>query len=182
MPNYRRAKTEGGTFFFTVVTYRRQETLTLPESRLTLRNIIIDTKRDHPFKILAWVLLPDHMHCIWTLPEGDSDFSKRWGLIKAKFSKHIGEQLHRDGWVDESKTNHRERTIWQRRFWEHQIRNEKDFERHMDYIHYNPVKHGNAKRVCDWPYSPFHRFVRLGVYPMDWADSTSNTDNEEYGE
>lgn len=146
MPNYRRAKMKGGTYFFTVVTYRRQKILSLPESRRALRDVISEVKKKHSFKIEAWVLLPDHIHCIWTLPRDDFDFSKRWGLIKAKFSKRVKDLFYREAWLNDSKRKHREATIWQRRFWEHQIRDDNDFELHVDYIHYNPVKH--------WLYCP----------------------------
>ena len=182
MPNYRRAGAKGATYFFTVVTYRRQKFLTLPENRDALRSAIAAAKQYCAFVIEAWVLLPDHMHCIWTLPENDSDFSKRWGLIKAKFSKQKQARLHNEKWMNQSKHKHRESTIWQRRFWEHQIRNDYDFEKHMDYIHFNPVKHGYADRVCDWPYSTFHRYVRSGVYPIAWAGSGVEIDDVVYGE
>ena len=116
MSNYRRANAKGATYFFTVVTYRRRKFLTLPQNRLALRNAIAATKLHSTFVIEAWVLLPDHMHCIWTLPENDSDFSKRWGLIKAKFTKQNKAQLHNETWMNPSKHKHRESTIWQRRF------------------------------------------------------------------
>ena len=103
MPNYRRAKTKGGTYFFTVVTYRRQKVFSLPESRRVLRNVIVKVREDFPFIIDAWVLLPDHMHCIWTLPQDDSDFSKRWGLIKANFSKQAKDRFNKEGWMNTSK-------------------------------------------------------------------------------
>ena len=182
MPNYRRAKTEGGTYFFTVVTFRRQQILTSPESRRVLRNTIIEVNTDYPFSIKAWVLLPDHIHCIWTLPRGGCNFSKRWGLIKAKFTKKVKNLMHREDWMDASRHTHRESTIWQRRFWEHRIRDDKDFFRHVDYIHYNPVKHGYVDRVSDWPYSTFHRYVRSGVYPVDWAGSIVENDDGVFGE
>jgi len=169
MPNYRRAKISGGTYFFTVVTYRRRPLFQYPESRHMLRDVVIKTQKQHPFRVDAWVLLPDHLHCIWTLPEGDADFSKRWGLIKSGFSKQAKSLFHREDWLTQSKIIHRESTLWQRRFWEHQIRNNDDFSRHMDYIHWNPVKHGYVDRVCDWAYSTFHRYVRVGTYPEDWG-------------
>ena len=159
----------GGTYFFTIVTYRRQEILTLPESRVALRNSISEVRSQYPFDIDAWVLLPEHLHCIWTLPRGDKDFSKRWGLIKAGFSKKTRHLFHRDEWMKKSKQRHREGTIWQRRFWEHQIRDERDYQTHMDYLHFNPVKHGLVQKVNDWRYSSFHRYVRAGVYDMDWG-------------
>ena len=111
------------------------------------------------------VILPEHLHCMWTLPPGDVDFSNRWRLIKSRFSHSMatGERL------SERRRLKRERGIWQRRFWEHAIRDQQDFDAHFDYIHYNPVKHGWVLRVADWPYSSFHRFVRSGVYSLDWA-------------
>jgi len=169
MPNYRRANVKGGTYFFTVVTYRRREILTLPESRSALRAVIKDVRHQYPFTIDAWVLLPDHLHCIWQLPAGDNDFSKRWGLIKAGFTKRTKHLFHRDDWMNRSKTRYREKTIWQRRFWEHQIRDDSDYQTHMDYIHFNPVKHGLVGKVSEWPYSTFHRYVRDGVYGIDWG-------------
>ena len=182
MSNYRRANAKGATYFFTVVTYRRQKFLTMPQNRLALRNAITATKLHYAFVIEAWVLLPDHMHCIWTLPENDSDFSRRWGLVKAKFTKQNKARLHNETWMNQSKGKHRESTIWQRRFWEHQIRDDDDFQKHVDYIHFNPVKHGYVDRVCDWPYSTFHRYVRSGVYQIDWAESLSKTRDIVCGE
>jgi len=182
MPNYRRSKTKGGTYFFTVVAYRRQRILTLPESRKFLRRAITEIKTRYPFEGVAWVLLPDHLHTIWTLPDGDSQFSKRWGLIKANFSKQAKGLFHRETWMNDSKIRHRETTIWQRRFWEHQIRDEADFAKHVDYIHYNPVKHGYVTRVRDWPYSTFHRFVQSDVYRNGWAGTKEEFEDSGYGE
>jgi len=182
MSNYRRANGTGATYFFTVVTYRRQKFLTKPENRHALRNAVAAAKRIYAFDIEAWVLLPDHMHCIWRLPENDSDFSKRWGIIKASFTKQNKARLHHEKWMNQSKHKHRESTIWQRRFWEHQIRDDSDFERHVDYIHFNPVKHGYVDRVSDWPYSTFHRYVRSGVYPDTWARSLLEPEEVDYGE
>jgi putative transposase len=182
MPNYRRANAEGATYFFTVVAYQRQKFLIQPENRHALRNAIAEVRQHYSFSIEAWVLLPDHMHCIWTLPENDSDYSKRWGLIKAKFTKQNKAQLHNEAWMNQSKHKHRESTIWQRRFWEHQIRDDNDFEKHVDYIHFNPVKHGYVDRARDWPYSTFHRYVRSGVYPIDWAGIVAETVGGRCGE
>lgn len=173
---------EGGTYFFTVVTYRRQKIFSLQESRRILRNVIVDVRQKQPFKIDAWVLLPDHLHCIWTLPTQDSDFSKRWGLIKANFSKQAKGLFHRDAWMSASKRKHRETTISQRRFWEHRIRDEKDYAAHVDYIHFNPVKHGYVDQVRQWPYSTFHRFVRAGVYSMDWGSGQTINADDGFGE
>ena len=169
MVTYRRADIPGGTYFFTVVTYKRRKIFTLPTARTFLRQAVLDVRRQYPFTIDAWVLLPDHLHCIWTLPPGDSDFSGRWGRIKAGFSKQAKELLYDKGLLSRSRMKKRESTIWQRRFWEHVIRDERDLRIHMDYIHYNPVKHGLVQQVCDWPYSTFHRLVDKGVYPCDWG-------------
>jgi len=179
MSNYRRIKSEGGTFFFTVVTYKRQSIFNSTECVETLRASITETRRIATFTIHAWVLLPDHMHCIWTLPEGDFDYSRRWGMIKAGFTKKIQHKLP-DFRISSSRRKHRESSIWQRRFWEHQIRDDRDFLMHTDYIHYNPVKHGYVERVQDWPYSTFHRYVDRGIYPIDWAGD--GVDGAEFGE
>ena len=172
MSNYRRSRKHGGTFFFTVITYKRQPFLISQEARITLRNAINETRQTLPFIIDAWVLLPDHIHCcIWTLPEGDSNFSKRWGLIKAKFSKQMRSTLFKKQSLTASRDKHRESTIWQRRFWEHTIQDNRDYRTHMDYIHYNPVKHELVQKIQQWPWSTFHRYVRQGMYPADWAES-----------
>ena len=168
MSNYRRAKTGGNIYFFTVVTYRRRLLFHDETCRLFLRNAIIKTQRNYPFTINAWVLLPDHLHCVWTLPQNDNDFSTRWNLIKSGFSKSAKTLYNNAQWMTTSKQKHRETTLWQRRFWEHQIRDESDYNNHIDYIRYNPVKHGWVTNVKDWPYSTFHRYVRQGVYPQNW--------------
>jgi putative transposase len=168
MTHYRRTRI-GNTFFFTLVTYHRRPVLCHPTIRLSLRRAIDDVRKTRAFAIDAWVLMPDHLHCIWTLPTGDSDFSTRWSLIKrsvSRFSPHIALN---PALRHASACKHRESTIWQRRFWEHLIRDDVDFERHLDYIHYNPVRHGYVTRAVDWPYSTIHRYVRDGVYPIDWA-------------
>ena len=166
MPNYIRAFVPGGTFFFTVTLLERNRRLLVDHVDL-LRTTVENARRRRPFTINAIVILPDHLHCVWTLPEGDADFSARWHDIKARFSAGIPkEEL-----LSQRRLAKRERGIWQRRFWEHTIRDELDLERHIDYIHYNPVKHGHASLVSDWPYSSFHRFVRAGIYPADWGGS-----------
>ena len=169
MSRYRRAVTAGGTYFFTVVTYRRQTFLCDDMVRTALRNAIESVRMTRPFIIDAWVLLPDHLHCIWTLPEGDADFSTRWMMIKRKVSVICKNHYVRADLLSSSKQKHRESTLWQRRFWEHQIRDEVDYARHMDYLHFNPVKHQLVEQVGDWPHSSFHRMVRSGVYPHDWC-------------
>jgi putative transposase len=177
--NYRRIRTEGGTFFFTVVTYKRRPLFNSIDCVDMLRASISETRRIATFNIHAWVLLPDHMHCIWTLPEYDDDYSRRWGMIKACFTKKARHALSAD-LVSSSRKKHRESSVWQRRFWEHRIRDDRDFLMHTDYIHYNPVKHGYVVRVQDWPYSTFHRHVKRGVYPIDWA--VDGIDGVEFGE
>ena len=167
MPNYRRVR-EGDTYFFTLVTFARQPILCLEESRRLLRQAIDGVRQVHPFAVEAWVLLPEHMHCIWRLPEEDRDYSRRWGLIKSAFTKGV------KGWLttpaaNASRHKHREGTVWQRRFWEHMIRDDRDLARHCDYIHYNPVKHGLVVAPREWPFSTFHRAVRAGVYPLEWG-------------
>lgn len=140
MPEYRRASTKGGTYFFTVNTYRRQPVLIDEDVRDALREGIDKTREVMPFQILAWVLLPDHLHCIWMLPEGDADFAKRWGMIKRHVSQCCGDRLNHEEWLSESRRKRNETSLWQRRYWEHQIRDEADFARHVDYIHWNPCE------------------------------------------
>ena len=169
MPNYRRAQIAGGTWFFTVVSYQRRHILCNDDIRSALREAILTVRAQHPFSIDAWVLLPDHSHCIWTLPTADRDFSTRWAKIKREVTKRCGRLYPVEGLVQASKRRRNEGTLWQRRFWEHAIRDETDLKRCLDYVHWNPVKHGYAKRVADWPYSTFHRFVRDRLYPSDWG-------------
>lgn len=164
MTNYRRNFVPGGSYFFTVnVADRRSRLLT--DHIDVLRAAFRDVRARHPFTVEAVVVLPDHLHAIWTLPEGDANFATRWRLIKATLSH----ALPRNEPVSSSRRGRGERGLWQRRFWEHTLRDETDFMRHADYIHYNPVKHGHVGRVKDWPYSSFHRMMRLGIYPEDWA-------------
>lgn len=181
MSNYRRANVTGGTYFFTVVTYRRQPFLCDDDVRNALRDGIKQIRQRFPFEIDAWVLLPDHLHCIWTLPKGDADFGKRWSMIKRYVSKHCT-RLKRDDWMNESKHKRMESTVWQRRFWEHKIRDERDFEKHMDYIHFNPVKHGHVKNVSDWPCSTFHRYVKKGTYSVDWGGGVEAEITGDFGD
>jgi putative transposase len=164
MPNYRRITLPGATYFFTVNLFDRRERL-LTEQVEKLRGAVIWVRKAHPFAIDAWVVMPEHLHAIWTLPPGDADYALRWSSIKRRFSRGLppGESLNN------ARVRRGERGIWQRRFWEHLIRDDVDFERHVDYIHFNPVKHGHAKRVADWPYSTFHRYVAAGIYPPDWG-------------
>jgi len=164
MPDYRRYRIPGGCYFFTVNLLERNKTHLVDHIDL-LRESVRLVKRRYPFHIDAWVNLPDHLHCIWTLPPEDDNFSGRWREIKKAFSKALPKTER----ISEVRARRKERGIWQRRFWEHAIRDDKDYETHMDYIHYNPVKHGWVEHVSDWPYSTFHRWVEKGAYPNDWA-------------
>lgn len=174
MPEYRRANIPGATYFFTVVTHRRQSFLTDSRCRVALRDAIHRVRSEMPFEIVAWVLMPDHLHAIWQLPPNDKDFSLRWSLIKQHVTRDCATWLPQQN-VSVSRDKRREGGFWQRRFWEHLIRDEADFSRHLDYIHYNPAKHGYVANVCDWPYSTFHRYVRQGVYPMTWGGAVDES-------
>jgi putative transposase len=174
MSRYRRATTAGATYFFTVVAYRRQTIFCDEVFRNALRAAITAVRVTHPFVIDAWVLLPDHLHCVWTLPDGDADFTTRWKLIKRAVSVACREDYRSAELMTASKIKHRESTIWQRRFWEHQIRDDLDLQRHADYIHFNPVKHGHVKRAVDWPHSTFHRNVQQGIYLPEWPGSSDD--------
>lgn len=174
---YRRANVPGGTYFFTVNLAERQRTLLVNHIDL-LRAVIRNVKTAHRFHIDAMVILPDHLHALWTLPAGDADYPTRWALIKAGFSRQLPKGERRS----ESRQTKGERGIWQRRYWEHLIRDERDFARHADYIHFNPVKHGYVKQVVDWPYSTFHRCVMDGIYPEDWAGSSVGDGDDDFGE
>jgi putative transposase len=163
MVRYRRNFLAGGTYFFTVTLADRTSSAMVHHLG-ALRTAFRTARHDRPFTIDAIVILPDHLHAIWTLPPGDSDFPARWKRIKANFTHRLvaaGIQVerHRNG----------EYALWQRRFWEHTIRNEADFERHFDYVHFNPVKHKLVSRVCEWPHSSFHSYVRRGLLPADWG-------------
>jgi putative transposase len=177
MPNYRRFHRPGATWFFTVVSHRRQQLFCQSQVRKSLRASIQKCRIRHPFEILAWVLLPDHMHCIWQLPERDSNYSQRWKLIK--------QRVTRDLRTSPLAAPSLEGAVWQKRFWEHCIRDDKDFERHLDYVHFNPVKHGYSLAPSGWPYSTFHRYQREGIYSVDWAcdpEQVKLTGTHEFGE
>jgi putative transposase len=160
MSNYRRLTIRGGTYFFTVVTYRRQPLFTDDAQVELLRHAFREVKAKRPFDVVAAVILPNHLHCLWNLPEGDADFSTRWQMIKTSFSRCIPAKIRKDG----------SKTIWQPRFYEHCIRDERDFHNHLDYIHYNPVKHGLVSSPELWSYSSFKHFVALGYYPSGWGE------------
>ncbi len=164
MPEYRRNRVPGATFFFTVNLLDRRSDLLVSHIEL-LRACVGRVRHLMPFYIDAWVVLPDHMHALWTLPEGDANFSQRWQAIKMSFSKAINPAER----LCASRRVRGERGIWQRRFWEHTIRDEQDYASHVDYIHFNPVKHGLAPSAAAWPYSSFHRAVARGQYPSSWS-------------
>ena len=172
---YRRNRVAGGTYFFTVTLRDRRSNLLIRQVGL-LREAFRLAREKWPYIIDAIVVLPDHLHTIWTLPDGDADYSKRWRAIKSSFIQ----QLRKLGIP--LTTNHRgEYRLWQRRFWEHTIRDDNDFQRHVDYIHWNPVKHGLVECLADWPYSSFHKYQRLGLLPPNWA-TTINENQSNYGE
>jgi putative transposase len=168
MSNYRRTRVPGGNYFFTLVAHDRRPVLVNENVRVALRAAVQAVRDEHPFSVEAWVLLPDHLHCLWRLPEGDADYSLRWAKIK-RLTRHqlgmtAGEKL------------------WQPRYWEHCIRDENDFARHADYIHWNPVKHGLVRCAADWPYSTLHRFVAAGLYPENWGAADAGLDDGDFGE
>ena len=182
MPRYVRVGNPCGSYFFTVITYGRRQLFSLKENINSLINGIKQIQYQYPFSLEALVLLPDHLHALWTLPEGDVDYGKRWGLIKARFSKEIQKGLPQEEVINPSRIKRGETTVWQRRFWEHAIRDEEDFQKHLDYIHYNPMKHGLVQRVKDWPYSTFHRFVKQGFYSDNWGEGVLFHQNDIFGE
>lgn len=175
MVRYRRNYIAGGTCFFTVTLDDRASSA-LVDHIGALRTAFRRARQERPFDIDAIVILPDHLHGIWTLPDGDDDFSSRWKRIKAHFTRELSSAgvpiaRHRNG----------EYALWQRRFWEHTIRDDRDFERHVDYIHFNPAKHGLVARVRDWPHSSFHRYVRQRLLPNDWAGNVDEA-RMDFGE
>lgn len=175
MVRYRRNFVAGGTYFFTATLVDRTSHV-LVHHVDALRASFRTTRRAHPFAIDAVVVLPDHLHIVMTLPEGDTNYPTRWQLIKRRFTAAVAKAgapipRHPNG----------ENALWQRRFWEHTIRDDRDFERHVDYIHINPVKHGLVARVRDWPHSSFHRYVQRGLLPKDWAGDVG-TGQTDFGE
>jgi len=157
MSDYRRVFVNGGCYFFTVVTADRRVVFDNEVSIALLRDAIRAEKLRRPFEIDAMVVLPNHLHCIWRLPDGDADFSQRWRQIKRRFSMRFGEQ------------------IWQRSFWEHTIRDEYDWQTHMDYIHYNPVRHGYVDKAEDWQWSSYRKWRACGYYSEGWGKHEPNS-------
>ncbi|OGA16295.1 MAG: hypothetical protein A3H32_14730 [Betaproteobacteria bacterium RIFCSPLOWO2_02_FULL_63_19] len=194
MATFRRVHAPGGTFFFTVVTHRRAPVLADPGLLQALREAMTRVRRELPFQMIAMVVLPDHMHCVWKLPDGDGDYPRRWSMIKRLTSQRVMRAAAEDAvpstgscaWrtlpsapddalpsaPDDARPSglrRRESGLWQRRYWEHQIRNDADLDNHISYIHWNPVKHGYVSRPREWPYSTVHRFQRQGIIPRDWG-------------
>jgi putative transposase len=161
MPTYKRHRMPGGTYFFTVVLANRNDSILIDHvPELTSVIQLVKTKR--PFGMNAWVILPDHMHCLWTLPRHDADYPGRWWAIKSLFTRRY-RRLHGGN----------TRKIWQNRYWEHAIRDQADFDRHRDYIHFNPVRHGYVSRAMDWPCSSFRYYADKGLYSTEWGSDDS---------
>lgn len=177
MSRYRRVRIKGGWFFFTVTLADRSSDL-LVQHVERLRSAYVAARKRDPFETIAICVLPDHLHAIWALPPDDADFSRRWSLIKHDFSCGLPENRRRS----RSKIARREKGIWQRRYWEHAIRDERDLSRHIDYIHFNPVKHRLVTRACDWPHSSFHRYVARGYLPADWGGDVGHIASGRFGE
>ncbi|MBN1348470.1 transposase [candidate division KSB1 bacterium] len=183
MSDYKRVKLHGGLYFFTVVTFNRRKFLTSELARSILRQVWKEVQGNHPFDVEAICLIPDHLHCIWRLPQGDCDYPKRWRLIKGKFSKRYLKAGGSQGVRNDSRQKKGEFAVWQRRYWEHTIMDDRDFVRHVDYIHINPVKHGYVNKACDWKWSSFHRYLKLGYYSEGWGCADIDfADKNEFGE
>lgn len=174
MAIYRRMYVPGGTYFFTLVTYQRQPLFSIPENIILLRQATRQIKIEMPFEIIGAVVLPDHIHFVWKLPPKDTNYSKRIGKLKVLFTKSLSIKSEKLTDISISRQKHRESNIWQRRFWEHTIRSDLDLENHLNYIHYNPVKHGLVSCPHLWQYSSFHDWVKKEVYPQDWCCCCGN--------
>ncbi|MCX5646032.1 MAG: transposase [Phycisphaerae bacterium] len=183
MPNYIRARLEGAHYFFTVVTYNRRKLFCSEWARQCLREAIRQTQARYPYESIAFCLMPEHLHCIWKLPDDDADFSIRWSPIKGLFTQQYRRGTRHPESVPASRKRKGEACIWQRRFWEHRIRDQHDLQKHVDYIHYNPVKHGLVKHMEDWPWSTYHQYVKEGFYGrVVNLDETANIDPADFGE
>jgi putative transposase len=169
MSHYRRYFVPGGTYFFTLVTERRMPLFADSAARSLLGNVMRDCFARYPLRVVAMVLLPDHLHAVWQLPPGDDRYSMRWRWIKREFTRQWLAVGGREQPRSTSRLQQRRRGVWQRRFWEHTIEDEIELESHCDYLHFNPVKHGYVMQVCDWPWSTFHRWVQLGHYDRQWG-------------
>lgn len=178
MATYRRFSQPAGTWFFTLVTERRARVLTRPAALHAMARAFLEVRSRYPFELLAWTALPDHVHVLVRLPERDSAYACRISIFKRLVSQRL--VPHRLQ-VRASMSERRESGFWQRRSWEHLIRNEADLHRHLDYIHYNPVKHGLAPTAAAWPHSSFPHYVMEGVLPPDWAAPETGS-GDSYGE
>ncbi len=174
VPNYRRTFLAGGTFFFTLVTQRRRRLFSDDAACRLLGEAIRVVQAEQPFETVAVVLLPDHLHCIWTLPDDEDDYSSRWAGIKRQFVESWTAVGGREAAISHARREQYERGIWQKRFWEYRIRNQADLARHVNYIHYNPVKHGLARCPHAWTHSSFHRWVEQGYFKVDWLCDREN--------
>ena len=174
MSDYKRWYHEGGTYFFTVVTYKRQKLFVDDAARSLLREAIEWVRQRHPFELVGMVLMPEHLHTVWKMPDDDSHFSRRWNMIKRRFTINWKAARRPIAPVQPNQRRQRQQGIWQPRFWEHLIRDRKDLANHMNYLHYNPVKHGLVSCPHHWPWSTFHRWVRDGFYPKDWYCACRN--------
>ncbi len=184
MPNYRRWYVPGGTYFFTLVTHYRQPILCTDLGRRCLREAVHKVRAAWPFTMVAVVLLPEHLHTVWTLPPGDARYPIRWKRIKEEFTRRYLRAGGDEIMPSVSRRRRQERAVWQQRYWEHTIRDEDDLKRCVDYVHFNPKKHGHVVNVRDWHWSSFHRFVALGEYTLDWGvqDPTPGHNLPEWGE
>ncbi|HUY31614.1 MAG TPA: transposase [Pirellulales bacterium] len=180
MSDYRRYYVEGGSYFFTIVLYHRRRLFSNVANVEYLRAALRDVRSECPFKIVAAVVLPDHMYFVWTLPPGDDKYSQRIGRMKASFTKALRGPGYVPSGVSRSRRKHRESDVWNRRFWEHTLRDEDDLKRHLDYIHYNPVKHGWTTCPHLWPYSSFSTWVKGGEYELDWGCQCSGRTPEMF--
>ena len=179
MPNYRR-NYEGEVFFFTVVTRCRRALFAEESNRRLLSSAIRSVQDQWPWEMAAIVVLPDHLHMLWRMPADDTDYSRRIALLKRRFTKAYLASGGQEAPVAPGQARHRLRGVWQRRFWEHTIRDARDFRVHLDYIHLNPVKHGLAERPGDWQWSSFARYVEMGSYEPDWCGRSDLPENVEY--
>ncbi|MGI6741010.1 MAG: REP-associated tyrosine transposase [Brevefilum sp.] len=183
MPEYRRIYTPGGIYFFTLVTYQRKKIFSQPCARSLFSDAVSHVRKYQPLTTIAHCILPDHIHLIWQMPEDNFDYSKRIGAIKRHFSIKYCEQFNIHPPQNKTMIKRREVAIWQRRFWEHSIFDENDFEHHLNYLHFNPVKHGLVDRVQDWEASSFKDFVKQGYYDLDWGGNYRNVKpNQDFGE
>jgi putative transposase len=182
MANYRRIYENGGTYFFTIVTYKRARFLTTALAQKCLKEALRQTKRKYPFVLDAMCVLPDHLHCIWTLPANDHDYSRRWAFFKGFFTRLFITGGGQQGFLTAVRARKGEAAVWQRRFFEHNVGNDNDFYGHLNYVHYNPVKHVLVARPADWKWSTFHKYVKTGMYDADWGETLPDNISVEKNE